>query len=102
MPLPLVKAILKELAERTNYGLRDPPARPEDEEDEDEDDNHMEAEERDLPRGFDKVPAGLKAWRWEVKNRAEVFASLPGELRDKLDARVEERAKVRALTPPAL
>jgi hypothetical protein len=97
LPLPLIKAILKELAERTNYGLHDPPVRPDDEDDEEDDEDNLDAEERDLPKEFDKVPAGLKAWRWEVKNRAKVFGSLPSELRDKIDARAQERATVRPL-----
>lgn len=81
----MVSAIISQLAKRENYGFRDTPA----ESDEPQD------EERDMPEGFDAVPAGMRLWRWELRDPATALSGLSEEMQSQLASRIEQREAVR-------
>lgn len=89
VPNSIINKAIKFVAQRVNYGYRDNPASGDDEGDADDD------EDRDLPQGYDSVPAHLRVWRWEVQGKDAMFECLPADLREKINARVEERNTVR-------
>lgn len=97
------------LADRVNHGFRDTPASTAkskvvtiDDSDDDEAGSSSEKEakageeERDLPKGYETVPTGLRLYRWEVKKdlRGRMFECLPKDMQEKIEARVEERLAV--------
>lgn len=113
LPLNIVTKTVKLLADRVNHGFRDTPASSTkskvvtiDDSDDGEagstGDKEAKAaeEERDLPKGYETVPTGLRLYRWEVKKvlRGKMFECLPKDIQEKIEARAEERLAVSCYT----
>lgn len=111
LPIAAISKTINFLAERVNHGFRDEASTMvkkdvvtiNDSDDEEEGKRSRSASEdpkdgADLPKGYQTVPNGLRLYRWEVKPdlRQKLFECLPKDMQEKIEARAEERATVRA------